>query len=404
MQRAQLSAGEARRIAIGAQGLDKKKNPPAVDVRHIRRIITMAGLLQLDFVNVLIPAHYLVVYSRLGGYDLACFQRAVYGRGEFTEQWAHEASIVPTNAWPLLAYRRRAHRAWSNSPLKTIRNSAKYLQEILEIIKKNGAITSQDLAPVAGSKRKPGDWHRSVPRSALEHHFGIGKLAVKHRRANFQRVYDLPERLIDESYRLRSVSDEDARRELLRRAATACGVATLRDLADYYRMSLGEAKPRVLELVEEGALCEVQVEGWSEGAYFADGTRIPRHAERATLLSPFDPLVWFRPRAQRLFDFHYRIEIYVPEHKRRWGYYVLPFLMGDQLAARVDLKADRQTSTLLVRAAHLEAGAGETETADSLARELRGLADWLGLERTTVGRRGGFARPLSRAVAAGVSG
>jgi uncharacterized protein YcaQ len=404
VRRQRLSAAEARRIAIGAQGLDKVSNPPAVDVRHISRTITTMGLLQLDFVNVLIPAHYLVVYSRLGAYDLACFQRAVYTRGEFTEQWAHEASIVPTNAWPLLAYRRQARRARSKRPLKAVRNSVRYLEEIIEIIKENGPTTSKDLAPVAGPKRKPGDWHRSVPRTALEHHFGIGNLAVSHRLTNFQRVYDLPERLIDEPHRSRSVNEEDARRELLRRAATACGVATLRDLADYYRMSSGEAKPRVLELVEQGALSEVQVEGWGESAYLAEGARIPRQAERATLLSPFDPLVWFRPRAERLFDFHYRIEIYLPEHKRRWGYYVLPFLLGDRLVARVDLKADRQASTLLVRAAHLEAGAEESATADTLARELRRLADWLGLERMSVGRRGGLARPLSRAIAAGVRG
>lgn len=404
MPRRQLSAAEARRIAVAAQGLDKAGNPRAVDVRHIRRAIQTIGLLQLDFVNVLIPAHYLVVYSRLGAYDPACFQRAVYGRGEFTEQWAHEASIVPTAAWPLLAYRRRTHKPWSSSPLLKIRNKTKYLQEILEIIKEKGAITSQDLAPVAGPRRKPGDWHRSVPRSALEHHFGVGKLAVKERRANFQRVYDLPHRVIGERHRLRKVDDDDARRELLRTAATACGIATGRDLADYYRMSTRDAQPRILELVDEGTLCEVQVEGWAECAYLAAGARVPRRVERATLLSPFDPLVWFRPRAERLFDFHYRIEIYVPEHKRRWGYYVLPFLMGDRLAARVDLKADRKASRLLVRAAHLEAGAEEAATAAALARELRQLADWLGLERTSVGRRGGFARPLSRAVAAGVQG
>ena len=399
MPRRQLSAAEARRIAIGAQGLDKANDPSAVDIRHIRRTITTTGLLQLDFVNVLIPAHYLVVYSRLGAYDVGCFQRAVYDRGEFTEQWAHEASIVPTSAWPLLAYRRRTYRPWTNSPLRKVRNGARYLQEILEIVKEKGAITSQDLAPVAGPKRKPGDWHRSVPRSALEHHFGVGELAVKTRLGNFQRVYDLPDRLIDERHRLRRVDDGDAKRELLRTAATASGVATLRDLADYYRMSQGEARPGVLELVEEGTLCEVRVEGWDEVAYLANGARVPRSAERATLLSPFDPLVWFRPRAERLFDFHYRIEIYVPEHKRRWGYYVLPFLLGDQLAARVDLKADRKGSRLLVRAAHLEAGADEAKTADALARELGRMARWLGLEGISVGRRGGFARPLSRAVA-----
>jgi uncharacterized protein YcaQ len=399
MRRQSLSAAEARRIAIGAQGLARTNNPPSVDVRQIRRTISTIGLLQLDFVNVLIPAHNLVVYSRLGAYDLASFQRAVYERGEFTEQWAHEASIVPMDAWPLLAYRRVADRARPKSSFARTRAGAKYLQEILEIVGRNGAITSQDLTPVAAPKRKPGDWHRSVPRAALEHHFGSGNLAVRNRRSNFQRVYDLPERLIEESSRLKKISDDDARRELLKRAAKACGVATLHDLADYYRMSLSEAKPRIMELVEEGVLCEVQVQGWSDCAYLAEGVPVPRQAERATLLSPFDPLVWFRPRAERLFNFHYRIEIYVPEHKRKWGYYVLPFLLGDKLAARVDLKAHRQDKTLRVRAAHLEEGAEPVETAVALAQELRRLAVWLGLDRISVGRRGGLARPLSRAVA-----
>ena len=400
MPRRRLSQGEARRIAIAAQGLDRSKDPASVDVRHIRRAIRTTGLLQLDFVNVLVPAHYLVIYSRVGRYELDCFHRLVYQRGEFTEQWAHEASIVPASAWPLLEHRRRAYVPWRESPIMRLRNRAKYLKEVIETIQIKGAVTAQDLRPVRGPARRPGDWHRSLPRWALEYHFGTGRLAVEKRLPNFQRVYDLPERVIDEAHRLRRIEDDEARRELLRSAASALGVATVQDLADYYRMSPRDARPRIQELVDEGSLCEIQVDGWRDTAYLASGARIPRATDRSTLLSPFDPLVWYRPRAERLFDFHYRIEIYVPEKKRRWGYYVLPFLLDDRLAARVDLKAERKAATLAVRAAHLEESADESRTAAELAAELRRLADWLGLERVAVGRRGALARRLRREVVA----
>ena len=400
MPRRRLSASEARRIAIGAQRLDVPDDPAAIDIRHIRRAIRTMGLVQLDFVNVLVPAHYLVLYSRLGAYDPDCFRRAVYGRGEFTEQWAHEASIVPTEAWPLLEHRRRAYRPYPNSPITRMRNKNKYLSEVIDLITDRGCVTAQDLPPVPGPKRRPGDWHRSVPRWALEVHFGAGRLAVKERLPNFQRVYDLPERLIAEEHRRCDVGEDEARRRLLENAACALGVATLNDLADYYRMSPRDARPRILELLDAGTLTEVAVEGWQEPGYLAAGARIPREVSRSTLLSPFDPLVWYRPRAERLFDFHYRIEIYVPEAKRRWGYYVLPFLKGEQLAARVDLKAERKASTLEVRAAHLEQGAHEAETAAALSEELYRVADWLGLEQITVGRRGDLAARLRREVKA----
>ena len=239
-----------------------------------------------------------------------------------------------------------------------------------------------------------------MPRWALEYHFGFGRVAVKERLANFQRVYDLPERLVGAQHLETSLADEEAQRSLLRIAARGCGVATLHDLADYFRMSPRDARPRIRELVEEGSLSEVNVENWSETAYLDTSARTPRCVERETLLSPFDPLIWFRPRAERLFDFHYRIEIYVPEAKRRWGYYVLPFLMGDRLAARVDLKAERKSRTLLVRAAHLEECADGPATADSLAAELRRLSAWLGLDSIAVGRKGSLSRVLRQAVAA----
>ena len=397
MPRQKLSASEARKVALAAQGLDRNEDPVAVDVRHIRRAILTMGLLQLDFVNVLVPAHYLVVYSRLGQYKPETFRRLVYDCGEFTEQWAHEASIVPMQTWPLLEHRRRCFTPWPNSSINKIRNKARYLAQVLEIIREKGPVTSNDLPQVAGPRRKPGDWHRSVPRAALEQHFGVGTLAVRHRLANFQRVYDLTERVIDAPHRVRVVADIDAQRELLRCASVACGIATLNDLADYFRMSPRDARPRVQELQEEGSLIEVQVEGWNEPGLLARNARIPRSVSRCTLLSPFDPLVWYRPRAERLFDFHYRIEIYVPEAKRRWGYYVLPFLCGDRLVARVDLKADRPAGTLQVRAAHLEPGAIELDTSAALANELTALAAWLGLGKVAVGRKGNLARALRRA-------
>ena len=404
MVRKQLSKGEARRIAIAAQALHKARPAGEVDQRHIRRVVQTLGLLQLDFVNVLIPAHYLVVFSRLGPYQRERFNQLIYRSREFTEQWAHEASIVPMNTWPLLEYRRKTFKPWSSSPITKLGVDAGYLDRVIEIVRQQGPITSRDLPPFNEPKRKPGEWHRSVPRWSLEFHFGAGRVAVADRLPNFQRVYDLPERLIDEEYRTQCWSDDDARRELLRRAATACGIATARDLADYYRMPPREAEPRLSELVEEGVIAEVSVEDWAETGYLAAGASIPRRVAAAALLSPFDPLIWFRPRTERLFGFHYRIEIYLPAHKRKWGYYVLPFLLGEQIVARVDLKADRKSSTLLVQAAHLEEGADALSVARALSRELRELSSWLGLTAIKVGRRGSLVRTLRQAVAAGAHG
>jgi hypothetical protein len=350
-------------------------------VRHFRRALHAIGVLQLDFVNVLIPAHFLMLWSRLGGYDRNRFERFLYDSREFTEHWAHEASIVRASDWPLLNYRRETWRPWKRDPLETLANPAAYLGSILEQIAADGGVTANDLPAADGPNRgKPGDWHRAIQRWALEHHFGRGQLAVRRRLSNFQRVYDLPERLIDDEHRLRCTTETDARRELLRQSAQSLGIATVHDLADYYRMTARDAAPRVAELVEEGVLTPVDVEGWKEPAYLSDQARIPRSIPGASLLSPFDPLVWFRPRAERLFDFEYRIEIYVPESKRRWGYYVLPFRLGDRIVARVDLKADRSGKTLLVRSLHYERGVDQREAESALQSELGALATWLKLE------------------------
>lgn len=400
-RRVRLTSDEARRIALAASGFDRERPGATPDARHFRRVIDSLGLLQLDFVNVLVPAHFLALWSRLGAYDRQKFEKFVYGCGDFTEQWAHEASIVPSGHWRLLAHRRESWEPWKNNPIKRLRKRAEYLDAVLEQVREQGALTSHDLPPVPGPKRKPGDWHRSVPRWALEYHFGRGTVVACNRLPNFQRVYQLAERVLPQRQLEHRVGEDEARRRLLRQAAQAMGIATARDLADYYRMSPREARPRIEELAEAGELAPVTVEGWTEPAWLAPAARLPRTAERRSLLSPFDPLLWFRPRTERLFDFHYRIEIYVPAAKRRWGYYVLPFLSGDALTARVDLKANRPESALEVRAAWLEEGADESKSAHELAEELRRLADWLKLERVRVSRRGTLARALGACIAEG---
>ena len=398
MGRTRLSRAAARRIALAAQGFDRERPAGRADIRHFRRVIERLGLLQLDFVNVLMPAQFLVLWSRLGSYERKRLERFIYGSGEYTEQWAHEASIVPASSWPLLEFRRRSCAMHKNNPLRKLRNRKAYLNAVLEQVQRDGALTSGDLPPAPGPERNPGDWHRSMPRWALEYHFARGSLAVRDRLPNFQRVYDLPERILPNEHLHRSMSRQDAQRELLQRAAAALGVGTLHDFADYYRMLPREVGPLLQDLVDAGDLSVIEVEGWNDPAYLASTARAPHAIKGASLLSPFDPVVWFRPRAERLFDFHYRIEIYVPAAKRRWGYYVLPFRVGDQIVARVDLKADRQSSRLLVQNAHEEEGADIDECCARLAAELLALKDWLCLDDIHISRKNSFTRKLAATV------
>lgn len=398
MRRVRLSPAEARRVALAAQGFDRPRPSGQPDARHFRRVVDTLGLLQLDYVNVLMPAQFLVLWSRLGAYDRQRFEHLAYGRREYTEQWAHEASIVPVSSWPLLEYRRQSYEMHQYNPLRKLRGRASYLDAVLKQVQRDGALTAGDLPPAPGPKRKPGDWHRSIPRWALEYHFARGDLVVSHRLPNFQRVYDLPERVLPREHLERSLSVADAQVELLRLASRALGVATLHDLADYYRLSPRVAAPLVANLVENGDLWPVEVAGWNQQAYLARDARIPRKIEGFSLLSPFDPVVWFRPRAERLFDFRYRIEIYVPAARRRWGYYVLPFRVGDRIVGRVDLKADRKASKLLVLNAHGEDSIDVEHCSGCLAAELHALKDWLGLGDIEVEASNSFSRRLGRTV------
>lgn len=395
MHRNSLSIAEARRIALAAQGFDRPRPSSPTDVRHFRRVLDNLALLQLDYVNVLMPAHFLVPWSRLGAYDRTRFARYLYASGECTEQWAHEASVVPVSAWPLLEHRRRAHTMHKYNPLLKMRNRKTYLESALRQVQEQGALTANDLPPVPGPRRNPGDWHRSIPRCALEFHFANGSLAVADRLPNFQRVYDLPSRVIPDHHLGRKMEQRDARLELVRRATVSLGVATLQDIADYFRMTAREVAPLLAELCAAGELTELTVESWEQPAYLHKDAKLPRVIAGESLLSPFDPVVWFRPRALRLFDFHYRIEIYVPAAKRKWGYYVLPFRLGDQIVARVDLKADRQNRRLLVLAVHEESHTEQGACVASLARELTRLREWLDLDEVRISRHNAIARRLA---------
>jgi hypothetical protein len=393
-----LSLADARRIALAAQGFDRPR-PRRVTARDLARTIRQLGLVQIDYVNVLVPAQYQVPFSRLGPYKRSLFDDVVYGGGEFTEQWAHEASIVPMETWPLLRHRMETHRVRPWGFEKFLEKHADYAAWVVEQVRERGALTADDFAvPEGVPDRIPGAWHGSVQRAVLEAHFGRGVMAITERRSDFSRVYELAERAIPREHHQRRLSREEAQRELVLVAARAHGVVTARDLADYYRMSMRDTRPRIAELVEAGELREVRVKGWREPAWLHRDARTPASIKAEALLSPFDPVVWFRPRAQRLFGFDYRIEIWVPREKRKWGYYVLPFLLGESLVARVDLKADRDQRTLRVLAAYIEPKSKPPVVAEALARELKTMAGWLELESVAVERHGNLAHQLAAAV------
>ena len=377
--RTTLSLSEARRIALAAQGFDRER-PRRATLRHLRETIRRLGLLQIDYVNVVCPAQYMVPFSRLGPYDRAAFDKLVYRSGEFAEHWAHEISIIPAETWPLLRYRRETDRVRPWGFEKVLEERAEYAAWVLEEVKVRGPLAADELpAPDGAARRIPGSWIGTVQRGVLEAHFVRGTLAAAGRRPDFSRLYDLTERLIAAEHHSRQVEHDDGRRALLRKAARAHGVGMAKDLADYFRMPVRDAVPRLRELVEMGEVEEARVEGWREAAYLDPQAATPRKIEAVALLSPFDPVIWCRPRALRLFGFDYRLEVFVPPKKRKYGFYVLPFLLGENLVARVDLKADRAEGRLRVLGTWFE-GRETAVVRDALRAELKLLGDWLQLK------------------------
>jgi uncharacterized protein YcaQ len=361
-------------------------------------------LLQIDSVSALVRSHYLPLFSRLGPYDRTGLDKLAWpARGErrFFETWAHEASLMPVAYEPLLRWRKaraRHHEGIWGGPSRLARERPELVAGLLERVRAEGPLSASEVT--APRERTPGAmWDWSDEKRALEWLFVTGQLHVSSRRSSFERLYDVPERVLPAAVLNAPTPPEDeARAQLLIHAAEALGVATLGDLADYFRMTVPTSRPVVAELVAGGELVETSVEGWKQPAYIRPGLVVPRRLDARALLTPFDPVVWERSRAERVFDFDYRIEIYVPAAKRVYGYYVLPFLLGDTLVARVDLKADRARGvpTLHVRGAFAEPGVEHASVARALASELAEMASWLDLAAIAVDDRGDLARGLQR--------
>jgi hypothetical protein len=387
LSKADLSLDEARRIALAAQGFVDPPPRGTVDRRLLRRVLDRIGLIQIDSVNVLVRSHYLPLFSRLGTYDPALLERAAYGRERILfEYWGHEASLLPVELHPWLRWRmERAKRG-----LGTWRHVAQMLKEepnVLErlraTIAERGAMAASDFE---GSRGSGSWWGWSDVKVGLEALFWCGKITTAYRKG-FERVYDLPERVLPRAVLdTPTPADEDAQRELIRIAARATGIASERDLRDYFRLDVADARARVAELVDAGELQRVQVRGLRGDRYLARDARLPRRVSARALLSPFDSLIWARARTSELFEFDFRLEIYTPQHKRVHGYYVLPFLLGDRLVARVDLKHDRQAGVLRAHATHVEPSAKRADVMPPLREELERMAGWLGAERVALGR------------------
>ena len=366
-----------------------------VDIRHIRRLYRDVSLIQIDSVNVAVRAHYMPMFSRFGPYRSDLMDSFAYSQREVFEYWGHEASFLPVERYPLMRHRMEGRRPWHRIRA-LIKEHPEYLEQVLAEVVEFGPITVSDLADPG--KRTGPWWGYGKGKIALEWLFAIGAVAIADRR-NFTRYYDVPERVLPAAVlESEAPGKEEARRQLLLLAAGATGVATAADLADYYRISMPDARPRIAELVDSGALVEVGVTGWDKPALMLPGTKVPRSIDVRGLVSPFDSLIWFRDRTERLFDFHYRIEIYVPEPQRKFGYYVYPFLLGDELVGRVDLKADRATGRLLVRGSYSEDGQDRERVAGELAAELQLMAGWLGLDEVVVAKKGDLAAALRKSV------
>ncbi len=402
-----LTSAHARRIAVAAQGFNDPRPRGAVTRAHLRRLISRIQLLQLDSVSVAVRAHYAPVFSRLGPYDRDVLDQAAWAHSArsprlLVEYWAHEAALMAVDDWPLMRWRMRQYRhgRWGTHIVKANPQLAdKIVAAVAEIGPSTAGQIEEHLSTAPRGPR--GNWwgSRSDTKWVAEALFASGALTTA-TRVGFARHYDLAERVLPAEVLAREVSEDDAVRELTLRAATALGVATEADIRDYFRLAAGQAKPAIAKLVADGELERVDVEGWSNPAYLVAGQTIPRRDRGTALLCPFDPLIFFRPRVERLFGFHYRIEIYTPADKRHYGYYVWPFLLDGELVGRVDLKADRSADALQVVGAFVEDGRPASRVAEALAGELQTMAGWLGLAGVTVGKRGNLVAELRAAISA----
>ncbi len=401
---ATLTAAQARRIAITAQGFAEAKPPGPVNPAHLRRLIDRIQVLQLDSVSVAVRAHYAPVFSRLGHYDREILDRAAWSHSArsprlLVEYWAHEAALMSVDDWPLLRWRMREYRhgRWGT---EIVKRNARLADDIVAAVAALGPSTAGQIEAHLESEprgRKGPWWDRSDTKWVAEALWSAGVLTTA-TRVGFARHYDLTERVLPADVVARDVDEADAVRELTLRAATALGIGTEADLRDYFRLAARQVKPAIADLLASGEIEGVDVAGWAAPAYLRAGQVVPRKDRGTALLCPFDPLIFFRPRVERLFGFHYRIEIYTPAPRRQFGYYVWPLMLDGQLVGRVDLKADRITNTLHVAGAFAEDGHRHSQVAEALVGELRAMASWLGLEDVSVGERGDLVTELCRSL------
>lgn len=402
----EITAAQARRTAIAAQGLSSPLPPTAgvVNRGHLRRAVDRLGVLQIDSVNVVARAHFLPLFARLGEYPVDLLTGAAWpdraADRTLLETWAHEASLIPIELQPLLRWRQESFVDGPWSSAATLRTEHPgFCERVLAVVRAQGPLSAGDIEKVleAPGKGNPGWWRWSPTKTATEYLFAIGAIGTSYRRG-FERVYDLTERIVPAAVAaVPTPSEADAKRALIARSAKSHGIGTAADLADYYRIRNDDAKKALAELIEEGTVIPVRVRGWREVAYLHKDARMPRQVTGRALLCPFDPLIWERARTERLFDFRYRIEIYTPSEKRTYGYYVFPLLVGEALVGRFDLKADRATGRLLVQASWSEPGTEPLQVAGAAAVELHRMARWLKLEEVTVMPRGNLHPALALA-------
>ncbi|MFD4183519.1 winged helix-turn-helix domain-containing protein [Rhodococcus sp. NPDC058514] len=403
----EMTAAAARRTALAAQGFGDPRPAGAPTRRHLLKAVGRTSLLQIDSVSVAVRAHYMPVFSRVGAYDrtlldAAAWQHTAAKPRALVEYWAHEAALIPVQDWPLLRWRMHAYTGgrWAGER-KVLERNPTLSRDVLDVISAVGAASAGDVErhlELDGGGRGGPWWDRSDTKVVCEQLFAAGALSVD-RRVGFVRHYDLADRVLPAGVVSASIDEPDAVRELIRRAARSLGVGTEPDLRDYYRLSRAQAAAAIADLVDEGTLVPVAVRGWQAPAYLYAQAKTPRRITGAALLCPFDPLVFFRPRTERIFDFHYRLEIYTPQHKRVHGYYVFPFLLDGELVARVDLKADRAADVLRVLGTFAEGEHAHGRVVESLASSLREMAQWLGLSGVAVGDRGDLSAELAAAVA-----
>ena len=396
-----LTAAQARRVAVAAQGFHDARPSGPVTRAHLRRLISRIQVLQLDSVSVAVRAHYAPVFARLGPYDRDVLDRAAWSHSAraprlLVEYWAHEAALMAVEDWPLMRWRMREYVGgrWGT---EIVRKNAKLAEDVIAAVTELGPSTAGQIEAhleTATRGRKGPWWDRSDTKWVAEALFASGVLTTAHR-VSFARHYDLAERVLPADVLARELDDAEALRELTLRAATALGVGTEADIRDYFRLGAAQVKPAIADLVATGELQPVQVEGVP--AYLRTGQKVPRSDRGTALLCPFDPLIFFRPRVERLFGFHYRIEIYTPAPKRQYGYYVWPFLLDGELVGRVDLKADRAGGALNVIGAFTEDGRDKLRVASALAGQLSTMAQWLGLDQVRVGNNGDLVKELARA-------